>query len=200
MTAALEGRRHVPTLTAPAADDGDRVLVRAPGVGLWRPLVAAGQAVRADDVIGELTVLGVVHQVRAGAGARGATVTVTGAGRARTPVDHGAVLYALDPHAGVAATSERDAEAAAAAEGLALRAPSSGRFYSRPAPGKPAFVAAGDIVHVGQTVCMLEVMKTFNRVTYGGGGLPDRARVTAIAVADESDVEPGTVLLRLEPV
>ena len=43
-------------------------------------------------------------------------------------------------------------------------------------------------------------MKTFHRVTYGGAGLPEQARVAAIAVADESDVEPGAVLLRLEAV
>jgi hypothetical protein len=52
----------------------------------------------------------------------------------------------------------------------------------------------------GQTVAFLEVMKTFHRVTYGGAGLPEAARVTAIAVADDADVGPGDVLLRLEAV
>ncbi len=195
------GRQHVPTLTAPAIGGDDaRVLVRAPSVGQWRPVITVGQAVRAGDVIGELAVLGVVHRVVAGTGARGAAIAITGGGRAHTAVEHGAVLYTLDPTAGIAAGADAGATAAASDTGLVLCAPSSGRFYGRPAPGKPAFVTVGDLVKVGQTVCMLEVMKTFHRVTYGGRGLPEQARVAAIAVADESDVEPGAVLLRLEAV
>jgi acetyl-CoA carboxylase biotin carboxyl carrier protein len=159
-----------------------------------------GQAFGAGDIIGELTMLAMVWRVVAGVGARGAVVAVTGADHASTPIDHGAVLYTLDPNAGLAAPVRASGAAPANDAALVFRAPSSGRFYGRPAPGKPAFVAVGDIVKIGQTVCMLEVMKTFHRITYGGGGLPDTARVTAIAVADESDVEPGAVLLRLEEV
>jgi biotin carboxyl carrier protein len=40
-------------------------------------------------------------------------------------------------------------------------------------------------------------MKTFHRVTYGGGGLPERARVTAVLVADGADVTSGDPLLVL---
>ena len=91
-----------------------------------------------------------------------------------------------------------EAAAGQAFAGLALRAPSSGRFYARPSPGEPAFVKPGDVVSAGQTVALLEVMKTFNRIAYGGGGLPDRARVTRVVPADESDVLENDVLLELE--
>ena len=40
-------------------------------------------------------------------------------------------------------------------------------------------------------------MKTFNRVTYGGAGLPERARVEKILVADGDDVNAGDPLLAL---
>jgi acetyl-CoA carboxylase biotin carboxyl carrier protein len=43
------------------------------------------------------------------------------------------------------------------------------------------------------------VMKTFNRLTYGGPGLPDRAKVRAVLVRDEADVDSGTAILELEP-
>jgi multidrug resistance efflux pump len=36
-------------------------------------------------------------------------------------------------------------------------------------------------------------------VTYGGAGLPPEARVVAIAVADEADVNSGDILVRVEP-
>jgi acetyl-CoA carboxylase biotin carboxyl carrier protein len=55
------------------------------------------------------------------------------------------------------------------------------------------------VVAAGQTVCLLEVMKTFHRVTYGGAGLPDRAKVIAIAIADDADVNPGDVILPRAP-
>jgi biotin carboxyl carrier protein len=44
-------------------------------------------------------------------------------------------------------------------------------------------------------VCLLEVMKTFNRVTYSGA----RVRVTELLVADGADVNAGDPLLALEP-
>jgi acetyl-CoA carboxylase biotin carboxyl carrier protein len=142
----------------------------------------------------------VTSRVVAGSGARGAVRfpdTRTGA----IAVDSGACLMQLDPTAATGAVAGTDPRAAAAAtDGLTVRAPSSGRYYGRPAPGKPAFVSVGDVIKEGHTVCLLEVMKTFNRVTYGGGGLPAEARVTAIAVADESDVNGGDVLLHLEAV
>jgi acetyl-CoA carboxylase biotin carboxyl carrier protein len=75
-----------------------------------------------------------------------------------------------------------------------FRAPTSGRFYGRPAPDKPAFVGAGTQLAAGTTICLLEVMKTFHRVTYSG----DPARVRAVLVADGDDVNAGDALLALE--
>ena len=80
------------------------------------------------------------------------------------------------------------------------RSPLSGRFYARPSPDRPDFVKPGDEITTGQSVALLEVMKTFNRLAYGGPGLPDRARVRAVLVRDEADVEAGTPILELEPV
>ena len=97
-----------------------------------------------------------------------------------------------------AAAAATTAAAAAVVEGLVFRAPTSGRFYSRPAPGKPAFVEPGAELGPGTAVCLLEVMKTFHRVTYGGPDVPARARVRAVLVADGDDVNAGDPLLALE--
>jgi len=75
-----------------------------------------------------------------------------------------------------------------------FRAPTSGRFYGRPGPGKPAFVTAGSELVPNATICLLEVMKTFHRVTYSG----DRARVREVLVEDGADVNAGDPLLALE--
>ena len=82
--------------------------------------------------------------------------------------------------------------------GLVFRAPTSGRFYGRSSPDKPPFVTAGDELAAGATVCLLEVMKTFHRVHYGGADLPERAKVREVLVKDGDDVSAGDALLALE--
>jgi acetyl-CoA carboxylase biotin carboxyl carrier protein len=155
--------------------------------------------------VGELEILGVAHRLLAPAGARGVVVAVGPADArgplpARIPVGHGDRLLVLDPEIAVGAAQEVGAASASAADGLSFRAPTSGRYYGRPAPDKPPFVTVGDDIAVGQTVCLLEVMKTFHRVTYGGDDLPSRARVTAIRPADEDDLSAGDVILVLESI
>lgn len=193
-------RLHAAVMTAmPVGTGGAPHALHVPAVGWWRPLVAAGQIVQTGDTLGELTVLGVVYRVVAGPGVRGAVVDV--GTRGPRGVDAASPIFEIDPSALVRAGNAENngAAAATATGGLAVCAPSSGRFYGRPGPGKPAFVSPGDVIKEGHTVCLLEVMKTFHRVTYGGAGLPPEARVVAIAVADEADVNSGDVLVRVEP-
>jgi acetyl-CoA carboxylase biotin carboxyl carrier protein len=121
------------------------------------------------------------------------------------PVGYGDVLVELDPSlqraAGASGVASHLGSAAAAADatlGLVFQAPTSGRFYGRPAPDRPPFVTEGTQLTTGTTVCLLEVMKTFHRVTYGGPGLPDTARVRRVLVAEGADVNAGDPLLALE--
>jgi acetyl-CoA carboxylase carboxyltransferase component len=86
------------------------------------------------------------------------------------------------------------------ARGLVFRAPLTGRLYFRPSPGEAPFVQVGDVIARGTTVCLLEAMKSFNRVQYGGDGLPDRARVVRFPVEDGADVDQDAPILELEPL
>lgn len=85
-------------------------------------------------------------------------------------------------------------ELAADAGGLAFRTPLGGRYYARPAPDAEPFVTEGAELSGGETVALIEVMKTFNRVQYTG----EPARVVRVAPTDGDDVENGDVLLELE--
>ncbi|NNE20188.1 MAG: hypothetical protein HKN10_17100 [Myxococcales bacterium] len=80
---------------------------------------------------------------------------------------------------------------------LAFTAPMSGRFYGRPSPSEAPFVSAGDIVQRGQTLGLLEVMKTFNRLVYQGDHLPDAAKVEKVVPNEGDDVVRGDVILAL---
>lgn len=198
----MAGRAHEKKLTAVArpADDG-RIVVASPGVGLYRDPPPRGAMVAAGRAIGALEILGELVRIDAPDGAIGIVVEHAGDTKlARRPVGYGDALFVVDPNAATGSMrAEKEAEVASAFAGLVFRAPSSGRYYARPAPGEAPFVSVGDVVSVGQTVAVLEVMKTFNRVTYGGDGLPERARVKRIVPDNEADVDAGDVLFELEP-
>jgi acetyl-CoA carboxylase biotin carboxyl carrier protein len=205
-----DSRLHPPTLQARLVrlDDG-KLRLEAPTVGLYRGEPPPGSLVAAGGVVGQLEILGVLHHLIAPAGATGlvlpndrAASRPSGPDRrlARRPVGHGDLLVALDPDAGLAAASPDAAAAALAGHGaLVYRAPTSGRFYTRTGPGKPPLVQVGETIRGGQAIALIEVMKTFSRLHYGGDGLPDPARVRAILVRDEEDVAAGQALLELEP-
>lgn len=203
----VDGRMFVPELTAALRAEGAHLELTSPAVGLWRDAPLAGQLVTPGAPLGELEILGQRHRLRAPAGAGtpawsgGLVMERPGPRLARRPVAYGDVLLRLDPEASPAGVGPgADAAAAEAdAQGLVFRTPLSGRFYARPAPGEAPFVTVGDVIEAGQAVALLEVMKTFNRITYGAEGLPARARVLAVVPADQDDVDEGDVLLRVEP-
>ncbi len=68
------------------------------------------------------------------------------------------------PAAAPAAPAQAPAAPAAQEEGEAITAPLVGTFYAASAPDKAPFVAVGDKVKAGQTVCLLEAMKMISEV------------------------------------
>lgn len=64
----------------------------------------------------------------------------------------------------VQAAPASDAQAPAQPELPAISAPLVGTFYAAPAPDQAPFVAVGDRVKKGQTVCLIEAMKMMSEV------------------------------------
>jgi acetyl-CoA carboxylase biotin carboxyl carrier protein len=181
--------------------DGATVL-RAPDVGWFTLALPRGAVVAPGETAGVLTRLGTTWELRVPASAQGEIASDPPA-LVRQPVGYGDVLYRLSAVASTAtsARSSQPAKQAASGSNLVLRAPQSGRFYHRPAPGEPPFVTVGSIVADGQPIGMIEVMKTFSHVAWRATReLPARARVTAFAAGDGADVKSGDVLLELEPL
>mgnify|MGYP000353107066 CR=1 FL=1 len=97
------------------------------------------------------------------------------------------------PAAAPAAASATAAAAPAATAGFTLTSPMVGTCYHAPAPGSPPFVEIGAQVKEGQTVLIIEAMKTMNQIP-----APRSGKVTAILVGDASPVEFGEPLLVIE--
>lgn len=75
----------------------------------------------------------------------------------------------------------------------AVVSPMVGTVYMSREPGAPAFVKPGDVVKEGDTLLLIEAMKTYNEVRAPKGG-----RIARILVSDGDPVEFGAPLLVLE--
>ncbi len=85
------------------------------------------------------------------------------------------------------------AAAPAAVHPGAVLSPMVGVVYFTSEPGAPAFVSVGDRVESGQTLLLIEAMKTFNPIVAPRGGT-----VTQILVETGASVEAGDALVVIE--
>ena len=97
-----------------------------------------------------------------------------------------------------AAPAVAAAAAAAAPQGETLRgeqvkSPMVGTVYLQPQPGSKAFVQVGDRVNAGQTLLIIEAMKTMNPVP-----APRAGTVLRVLVEDAQPVEFGEPLVVIE--
>jgi oxaloacetate decarboxylase alpha subunit len=93
------------------------------------------------------------------------------------------------------ASADGEAHEPEVSSSIRLESPMVGTFYRSPSPAQPAFVAEGDRVEVGQTLCILEAMKLFNEFKSDHAGV-----VRRILVDNAQPVEYGQPLFELEPV
>lgn len=201
MTRSL-GRRFEAELAPLVKEQDGLVILRAPRPGWLRHAPAKGRALVAGDLLGELEVLGTLSRLVVPAAVGGLVVEVNEHVRlARKPVAYGDVIAVLDPRGTPGAQAvAASASSVAGTAGLVWKTPLGGRYYGRPSPAAEPFVKVGDELEAGRTVALIEVMKTFNRASYGGAGLPERARVTRILVTEGDDVNAGDAILAIERV
>ena len=91
------------------------------------------------------------------------------------------------PHAGEAPAPKREGHPAGT-----VTSPMVGTVYVAPTPGATAFVKVGDTVKEGDTLLIVEAMKTMNPILAPKGGT-----VKEICVADAEPVEFGQALIVL---
>lgn len=118
---------------------------------------------------------------------------------ARTVAAAATVQYAAPapmPAASIAAHAPPAAVAAEAtppAKGDPVKSPMVGTVYLQPNPGTPAFVKVGDMVEAGQTLFIIEAMKTMNPVP-----APRAGKIVQVLIEDAQPVEFGEPLAIIE--
>ena len=74
--------------------------------------------------------------------------------------------------------------------GEVVKSPMVGTVYLQPQPGAPPFARVGDTVSAGQTLLLVEAMKTMNPIT-----APKAGKIVEFLVADAQPVEFGEPLV-----
>ena len=75
-----------------------------------------------------------------------------------------------------------------------VHSPIVGTFYEAPSPGAPPFIKSGDIVEVGQVLCIVEAMKLMNEIESDVAG-----EVVKKLVANGQPIEYGQQLFTIRP-
>ena len=100
---------------------------------------------------------------------------------------------AAAPASAPAAETATPAPAEELPAGTQVKSPLVGTFYSSPAPEEPPFVLVGQTVKEGDTLCIVEAMKTMNEIKAPCGG-----KVVRIMAQPGDMVEYNQVLCIIE--
>ncbi len=116
--------------------------------------------------------------------------------QATAPVAAAPVAVAAPaPVAAAPAPAAPSAPAAETASNLiTVKSPMIGTFYRSSGPDKEPFVAVGQTVSKGDTVCIIEAMKLFNEIESEVSG-----KIVKVLVDDASPVEYDQPLFLVEP-
>ena len=77
---------------------------------------------------------------------------------------------------------------------LEIRSPLPGTFYRASSPDTPPFKTEGDAVAAGDTIGLIEVMKTFQQISAGLDG-----KNITFLVDNEEPVMAGQIIAEVDP-
>ena len=112
---------------------------------------------------------------------------------AAAPVQYAAAPVAHAAPAAAPASMPSDPATIVSRKGEEVKSPMVGTAYLQPSPEAPAFIKPGDKVKKGQTLLIVEAMKTMNPIQAPRDGV-----VSEILVGDAQPVEYGEALVMLE--
>lgn len=191
------------------AEEGDSgtLIVASPVVGRANGAPRNGVFLNPFDAVLTVEVLNQRYTLRLPRDVQG-RVTETFLPRALTPVAYNDPLVRLDPrvldasagHELAAGDPATVAGGPAAEDMIVVSAPSEGIFYRRPTPDSDPYVEEGSKVAMGSVLGLVEVMKCFNQIAYGGPGYPERGEIARILIEDTSEVQFGQPLFWVKPL
>jgi acetyl-CoA carboxylase biotin carboxyl carrier protein len=187
-------------------NDPETLLLVSPTVGMADGAPGMGVFLNPNDRVISMKILNERYELRLPRDVHG-RVTQVFIPNSYTPVAYGEAIARIDPRGLGAARGDPagSSEAGSAAHDaqeagvITVNAPSEGIFYRRPSPDSPAYVEVGSKVATGSMLALVEIMKCFHQITYGGPGFPDNGEVVKILVEDAAGVQFGQELFQIKP-
>jgi acetyl-CoA carboxylase biotin carboxyl carrier protein len=191
----------------PDTQEPETLVVASPVVGIADGVPRAGTYLNPFDKVLTLRILNERHTLRLPRDVQGRIVEAF-IPNAYTAVAFNAALLRIDPRAaqaGDAGAARGEGTGAATGDAadanlIRVTAPSEGIFYRRGSPDAPAYVEVGSTVSSGVVLGLVEVMKCFNQITYGGPGFPERGEIVKILAEDSGEVQFGQELFWVKPI
>jgi len=192
------------SLTALAEFRDSHYIVLSPSVGNYSSMPQPGAFLPGGSFVGRLNILNTFYDLCL-PGAVSGLVVADSEKDFIFPVEYGQELFRLSQdkrflepgeQAGqLISKAEEDAESEA---GCVISAFTSGIFYDKPAPDSPPFVAVGQEIKKGKTLGLIEVMKTFNYISFPGTDKGDTGIIKKIYVKDSQEVKLGQPLFLID--
>jgi acetyl-CoA carboxylase biotin carboxyl carrier protein len=159
------------------------------------------RAVKAKPETGELTLIRKLAEILNETGLteieldhKGAKVRVSKSVTATAVVSHAAPTFHHGPApVSLPVVAGPATVVAADISGTPLKSPMVGTAYLSSTPGAPAMAPVGSVVKEGQTVLIIEAMKTMNQIV-----APKSGKVVRVNVENAQPVEFGEVLMVIE--
>jgi acetyl-CoA carboxylase biotin carboxyl carrier protein len=177
--------------------DGE-LLLDSPGVGYFQCEVAPGSFVSPGSCLGYLRVLGKKYSVLIGS--KTPSAYVDSVLIVKGPVEYGTPLLQLTEGSTKSTAAEKVDSPEKTSSAMSINSPQPGRVYLKPDPEKAAYVSVGSVVSKGDTLLLIEIMKTFTPLLYPGSNmeLPAKVRITKVLVDEGDEVEPDQPLFEIE--
>lgn len=197
------GRRRREALVTADPERQGELAICSPAVGVFGSAPLVGEVLVGGSRAGRLKILGRTLDLVLPAGTTGRVAERALANR-WDPVEYGQPLLRLVPVEASEVAEGFVTPADEARRGLpegsfGVFSPSHGMFYRRSSPDAPSYVEVGQIVEPGATLALVEVMKCFSAIAYGGEGLPGRAEIVEILAEDGAEVEGDQLLFVVKP-
>jgi acetyl-CoA carboxylase biotin carboxyl carrier protein len=74
-----------------------------------------------------------------------------------------------------------------------ILSPLPGTFYRKPAPDQPPYKSEGDLVAIGDTIGLIEVMKSFHEVASDAAG-----KIVTFAIGNEEPIMAGQPIAEID--
>jgi acetyl-CoA carboxylase biotin carboxyl carrier protein len=195
--------RQIDVIVNDEAQNDGELLLGSPAVGRFGAAPRIGEILVGGSRVGYLKSLGRTFELLLPPGLTGRVAERQIATRS-DPVEFGQPLLRLVPVEAAAVDQDVAAGAQERSRDLpeghfAVTSPTHGMFYRRPRPDEPAYVEPGQIVENGSTLGLVEVMKCFSAIVYGGNELPDRAEIVEVRADDGAEVRSDQVLFVVRP-